>query len=563
MGNSKSVSLPIVLLFALTSLSAQADHLVLAAELSKLIRTHKVNIFPPGTGERLYLREEIPPGALDLDLRTKYRIPNVGTSIVAAYDDIYYIAGLLSVYDPFDEGIVFTNQGVHARYDDQNVTVFTYAEIAKWLPLTWDENHIYIRRGPGTAAVKISLAESDIPPVAMANIIEDLTRYVTVDRPNKAKSQADEFAAAKARRVRAARAASSQRRQNRQDSRTVAPTQIPERQRIENQCRLANTYYQQGKFSEATSIYRTIERSPFMTPAAQVYWGESLAMNLGNAGKDFPRARELWLAAGRAGDVRAYYNFGLCYVHGIYGFTEDDKHGIDLLRYSAKSGNVPAAAFLAETYLRGEHGQPVNRQLARQYAESVSERGFTDSDLVLAELRLGKDASADDRTEALRQFRQLATEGDAAAALAAGKILYEDAPITGEYALARRYLRQATPALDATGHRYLGTMYLDGEGGIADVSLARQHLSAANATTLLLTLEQSATSDKAIQKRLARELLQLADNGDIEAAYRTGGNYERARGFRPNRLKALTYYKLAAVAGHRKARIHFDRLRVN
>lgn len=122
-----------------------------------------------GRAKKLYLSENISQ-ELDAQLRTMYRIPN-DHIIVGAYDDISW--GGSWFVDPFNEGMVFTDKRLAIRTGSNTVGWLDYKTINNECTISWSDDSIYIKN-KDEEYWSASIADSEITPVEMAKLIDDL-----------------------------------------------------------------------------------------------------------------------------------------------------------------------------------------------------------------------------------------------------------------------------------------------------------------------------------------------------------------------------------------------------
>uniref|UniRef100_A0A0Q9YJQ8 Localization factor PodJL n=1 Tax=Candidatus Berkiella aquae TaxID=295108 RepID=A0A0Q9YJQ8_9GAMM len=101
-------------------------------------------------------------------------------------------------------------------------------------------------------------------------------------------------------------------------------------------------------------------------------------------GKDENAAFNWYLAAAKEADPEAYYQIGLCFVHGQLKQPKNIELGIDYLKKSAELGWIPAQYTLASLYLDG-HAVLDDRQQAMDYLIQAANNGWIDAQLKLAQ----------------------------------------------------------------------------------------------------------------------------------------------------------------------------------
>ncbi len=91
--------------------------------------------------------------------------------------------------------------------------------------------------------------------------------------------------------------------------------------------------------------------------------------------KDESRARYWYRRAANAGDTTSMYDLGLMLVYGEGG-PVDEQGGRVLLMESARKGDGMAQKILAQAYMRGLWGFPVDSSLSQKWGDLAQAQGM-------------------------------------------------------------------------------------------------------------------------------------------------------------------------------------------
>lgn len=212
-------------------------------------------------------------------------------------------------------------------------------------------------------------------------------------------------------------------------------------------------------------------------PSAQADLGRYYAA-AGEYEEAFP-----WLEkAAKKGDPDALYMTGYCYETGKCGRESDLNKAV---RYYKKAAAKNSAAALYEmaVFLHDGKGMKQNKTKAVDYMKRAADKGSVDAWKFLAEAYYGgkEDGFKQDYKEALKYWKKLAAEEDAAACYNLGNLYYNGYGVAKDAHQAFSYdLKAAGLGLAAAQYR-VGKAYLDGDGVEADAVQGAQWLEKAAA----------------------------------------------------------------------------------
>jgi TPR repeat protein len=184
---------------------------------------------------------------------------------------------------------------------------------------------------------------------------------------------------------------------------------------------------------------------------------------------------------------------------------------------------------LNSTTLAQSHRQP-DPQLAAAHAAM-------DSGNTVLSLKLFKQAAAEGNSEALEHVAQIYLEGGNG--------------VAKDYAAAREWAQKAADAGQGRGNLYLGQIWMNGWGTVADLDKAQAYFQKADAKGDMkggryvgLIAQQRGEGSLA-----AQWFRKAAEAGDITSQYYLGRSYETGQGVPKDYAEAMAWYTKAASRG--------------
>jgi hypothetical protein len=160
-----------------------------------------------------------------------------------------------------------------------------------------------------------------------------------------------------------------------------------------------------------------------------------------------------------------------------------------------------------------------------------------------------------DYAAALREWRPLAGQGDAAAQYKLGALYDDGQGVPQDHAEAARWYRKAAEQGHAWAQYKLGALYDDGQGVPQDHAEAmRWYRKAAKQGYAIVAYT---IGDYQGAARLYRE---LAEQGDVEAQDRLGSMYNRGMGVPEDYAEAAKWYRKAAEQGYASAQYNLGNM---
>lgn len=227
-------------------------------------------------------------------------------------------------------------------------------------------------------------------------------------------------------------------------------------------------------------------------------------------------ARIWFRKASDAGDAEGMNNYATMLLMGLGG-PADESAGRQLRDRAAARGSVAANLSIAERYLRGGEGYPLDRaralQLVRTAAEAPSAMaGYAQWRLGMMYLQ-GVGTSADP-AEAYRWVVRASDGGDVHAMISRGVMLATGEGVAEDDAAARIWYQRAAESGDvnfAHGMRGLGAMLVSGEGGPVDLPRGIAYLKIARAANDANAARLLETWRDRITPEIDRQSLEIAN----------------------------------------------------
>jgi TPR repeat protein len=246
------------------------------------------------------------------------------------------------------------------------------------------------------------------------------------------------------------------------------------------------------------------------------------------------------------GDAEAQFNLGSLYYQG-WGVPQDYREAAKWLRKAAEQNHGFAQATLGTIYAEGVQGvieadypQALMWFIlatargdgeAREFRDSLAMR-MTPKQITEAQMLAREFKPQDAYAKSLRELKQLAEKGDAAAQFKIGLIYYSGQGVARDYLEALKWFREAALQKHSLARYNVGYMYAKGEGTPQDYVEA------------------------------AKWYRQAAEQGNQLAQYNLGYMYEKGQGVLADEVQALMWYNLASIQGEPKARMARDRVTV-
>jgi TPR repeat protein len=272
--------------------------------------------------------------------------------------------------------------------------------------------------------------------------------------------------------------------------------------------------------------------------------------------RDETRAAELYRGAASQGNAEAGFRLGVLFEQGR-GVVEDVDEALRWYGIAASEGN--AEAELRMNKILAENDETSNRPSPFEAAVSAAERGSPRAQLALGfkyEQGLGV---SKDVAEALRWYREAASQGNAEAEVRisrlegrSGQVVSRPSPFDE--------MKRAAEQGDSEAQRALGFKYERGLGVESDLSLAlewyEKAASQGNPTAKLRMNMLLAENREPVEQLTSLEISQRsAAEGDPEAQFLLALRYEQARGIPTDLGEALHWYEEAASQGHAAAQL--------
>ena len=197
-------------------------------------------------------------------------------------------------------------------------------------------------------------------------------------------------------------------------------------------------------------------------------------------------ARELLRTASERGDPDAINNYAVVLLMGVGG-PVDEPEGRRLRDLAASRGSIGANLSIAERYLRGAEGYPLDPVRALQHVRAAAQSPLTGAGYAqwrLAMMHLNGQGTPVDQAEAYRWVVRASDGGDVHAMISRGVMLATGEGVAEDDAAARIWYQRAAESRDvnfAHGMRGLGAMLVSGEGGPVDLPRGIAYLKIARA----------------------------------------------------------------------------------
>lgn len=197
-------------------------------------------------------------------------------------------------------------------------------------------------------------------------------------------------------------------------------------------------------------------------------------------------AREWFRKASEAGEPEGMNNYATMLLMGLGG-PADDAAGRRLRDQAAARGSVGAHLSIAERYLRGGEGYPLDPARALHHVRTAAESSSANADY--AQWRLGMMylqgvGTPADPVEAYRWVVRASEGGDVNAMISRGVMLATGEGVAEDDAAARIWYQRAAESGDVNfphALRGLGAMLVTGEGGPVDLPRGIAYLKIARA----------------------------------------------------------------------------------
>ena len=254
------------------------------------------------------------------------------------------------------------------------------------------------------------------------------------------------------------------------------------------------------------------------------------------------------------GNAEAQFKLGSLYYQG-WGVSQDYREAVKWLRKAAEQDHIFSQTTLGTVYADGVGGvvekdypqalmwfifaAAKGDMEAMEFRDTLANR-MMPSQIAEAQ-KLARDFKPQDAyTKSLEELKTLAVQGDATDQFKIGLIYYKGQGVPSDYLEALGWFKKAALQGHPLGQYNVGYMYEKGEGTAQDYVEA------------------------------ARYYRQAAEQGNQLAQYNLGSLYERGHGIdvlpqvevKPDEVKALAWYNLAAIRGEAKAKAARDRIMI-
>ena len=280
------------------------------------------------------------------------------------------------------------------------------------------------------------------------------------------------------------------------------------------------------------------------------------------------RAFPVFVEAAQAGDRRAQYRLGHCYLLGL-GVPASVGEASRWFRRAADSGDAAAQTQLAELALQGVSDQPPSSifgspslasdfDRAEHWCRKAVAGGSIEAKALLGFILMDGPEGRRDPMAAEALYREAAEAGWWRGQLGLALVLLRDG--TPEQAAdARALLRAAAANGVAVAHHLLGILAESGLGGEVDLRAATEHYAVAadlGHTTAQVRYGFALLHGRGIAQDAFRAetwLRRAGLAGDAQAAAVVGYLYARDGDVPPNYAEAAMWLRRAAAAGHAAA----------
>jgi TPR repeat protein len=226
--------------------------------------------------------------------------------------------------------------------------------------------------------------------------------------------------------------------------------------------------------------------------------------------QDYKEAAKWFRKAADQRHVYAQVNLGTMYADGVQGVIEKDyPQALMWFIFAAAGGDMEAMEFRETLAMKMTPAQITEAQkMAREFKP------------------------VDAYTKLLREGKELAEKGDAAAQFQIGLLYYNGRGTAQDYAEAINWFRKSALQGNPYAQHNVGYMYEKGEG------ISQDYVEA------------------------VKWYRQAAESGNTRAQYTLGYMYEKGQGIAPDEVQALMWFNLAAAQGDVKAKAARDRITV-
>ena len=283
--------------------------------------------------------------------------------------------------------------------------------------------------------------------------------------------------------------------------------------------------------------------------------------NLNNAVKYYHQAAEL-------GYAPAMCSLGLYYLYDYdLSKRERDLNAIKWFFKAAKLGNIRALEILISLRKSDYYfdcGLKKNEAKIFQYCRKAAEQGNTDAMCLLGDCCLAGIGVEKNNAEAIQWYRKAAELGNVEAQFNLGTFYEIGIHVEEDMAEAVKWYRKAAEQGDeytqVEAQIALGDCYYDGDGVEENRAEAIRWWRKAKEQKFHdlapFYLDECDGKNEDVEANLsekAREYLQAAKQGDVEAQVALAECYEKGDGTEKNISKAIRWYRKAAMRGNAKA----------
>jgi TPR repeat protein len=273
------------------------------------------------------------------------------------------------------------------------------------------------------------------------------------------------------------------------------------------------------------------------------------------------------------GDVRAQYEMGVMYEHGL-GVGEDIESALSWFQRAAENGNFEAQCKLVKIYSEKEQAPQYETLALDLYEEIMADPAVamgSTMDGYVIKIKFG----CEHGKNAIRFdfFHDMAEKGYACAQYVIGTKYYIGEDMLGhpseslkDYSLAYKWLLKSAKQGYADAQCAVGWLYIEGSGVTQNNFLAFDWFSkAANQGSIeaqcnlgrMYELGNGIPQDYSLAEKWYRK----AAEADLDVAfYNLGRLYERGQGIPQDYALAIEYYEESAERGHTEAMINLGRL---
>lgn len=253
------------------------------------------------------------------------------------------------------------------------------------------------------------------------------------------------------------------------------------------------------------------------------------------------------------------------------GFDEMfDHNAVGAAKYwetAAQAGEAAAAAELAELYLDGFDGVPMNKARALELFRQAADAGIAKAQGSLGVCYATGNGVPQDAAEAVKWFEKAAAQEDVFAMKNLAVCLRNGNGVAMDKAKAAQWFEKAAAKGNIQAKSCLANMYTEGEGVIVNYpraeALCREILDSGDQE-----YRDSAMFDLALlyatklndHNKAFPLWQQLAERGDSSAQYNLGLSYHNGWGTAKNDDQALFWWQKAAAQGHENAQHNMELL---